>query len=227
MYYYKVEEDIVKKFEIEFNLEEMKKLRSEIIEKCSYITHESKEKTMCNCSNFTDIREYMGNEHIKLLKYEKVGSYTIEDFYGDFVYNEYKIEYLYYTFPKLVDLIDKLIEGDTKVISEIFNPSFDEPISKQDIILKEQQEVIEILNKRNNGDIKKELEKLNEIEQKLEECKKEQELNKNRIPVNEYYLKAQSLIILKNICTIKQQDLLNIFEFFEEDVDKVKQYAKR
>lgn len=220
MYYYKVEKDIVRKFEIEFNLKEMKKLRGEIIERCSYITHKCEETSKL-------IGEYLKDEHIRLIHYEKLGSYTIEDFYGDFEYVQYKAEYLYYTFPKLVDLIDKLINGDTKVISEIFNPNFDEPINKQDMILEEQKKIIESLNKKNKGNIKKELEKLNEIEQKLEECKKEQELNKNRIPVNEYYLKVQSLIKFKDICTIKQQDLLNIFEFFEEDVDKVKQYAKR
>lgn len=220
MYYYKENQGQIEKYEVSFDSEKLKKLRREIIEKCSKITYK------CEIV-IAPFGKYFKDEHIKSLKYEKLRSYTIEDFYGDFEYDEYKIEYLYYTFPKLVDLIDKLINGDTKVIGEIFNPNFDELINKQDIILEEQKKIIKILNEKKNGNIKKELEKLNEIYQKLEECKKEQELNKDQISVNEYYLKVQSLIKFKDICTIKKQDLLNIFEFFEEDVDKVKQYVKR
>lgn len=220
MYYYKENKKNIEKYEVSFDSEKLKELRSEIIEKCSKITHK------CEIV-IAPFGKYFKDEHIKSLKYEKLRSYTIEDFYGDFEYDEYKIEYLYYTFPKLVDLIDKLINGYISVIDEIFNPIIDEIPNKEKILLEEQNKLIDSLSKKKNGDIDKELDLLKESQKKLKEYVEEKKLNKNQVSEDEYYPKVQCLITLEFIATIDKQIIVDAFEFFNGNTEKIKQYVKR
>lgn len=222
MYYYQKENEEIVKYHIILDEDNLKKLRSEIIEKCSLITHKHYKTT--NTPNEYDY------EHIKNYKENKVGVIEYNDFYCT-KEDEYLVDYDYYEHPKLVSLIEELLSGNTKIIKELKNPNI-ECLNEEEVLLKEQQKIIKKLN--NCKDISKQIELLTKNQQKLLEYKKQKELNKNQIPVEPYYKKVLDCITMKKVNSISM-DLVNEYTNFfmsvstnniDEKVNKVLEKKK-
>lgn len=119
MFYFKVGNEIVEKYQVKFNKEEIEKLRENIIYNCSNIVH--REYRSDYSPRFID-RNLIRNFHATLVG-EKEYFEETRDVYL-FSYDEYEP-------PYLIKLIDRLLKEDTTVLEEILNyeikskPSFD------------------------------------------------------------------------------------------------------
>ena len=222
MYYYKKENDEIVKYQIILDEESLKRLRSEIIEKCSLITHKYYKTT--NTPNEFDY------EHIRNYKEKKVGVIEYNDFYCT-TEDEYLVDYYYYEHPKLVNQIEELLSGKTKIINELKNPNI-ECVNQEELILKEQQKIIKKLNNCKN--ISKQIELLTKNQEKLLEYKKQKELNKNQVPVDSYYKKVLDCITMKKVNSISMNLVNEYINFFisvssnniDENVNKVLEKKK-
>ena len=222
MYYYQKENEEIVKYQIILDEYTLKKLRSEIIEKCSLIIHKNYKTT--NTPNEFDY------EHIRNYKETKVGVIEYNDFYCT-TEDEYLVDYDYYEHPKLVSLIEELLSGNTKIINELNNPKI-ECINEEEMLLKEQQKIIKKLN--NCKDVSKQIELLNENQEKLIEYKKQKKLNKNQVSVIPYYLKVLECITIKEVNSISMDIVDEYINFFmnvstnniDEKVNKVLEKKK-
>ena len=107
MYYYKIKKNSIIKYKVILDNETLIKIRQEIIEKCSHITHEKYETTKRPNKLDTD--------HIKNYKETKVNEITFKNYKTE----EYLVEYDYYHHPKLILYIDSLLKGNTNIIEKI------------------------------------------------------------------------------------------------------------
>lgn len=201
MYYYTKREEKIEKYEITFDEEQLKKLQKEIIKNCSEIVHIKEESDYS--PRFTT-KEY-NKGLIKNLNSKNIG--TKEYF------EETRTMYLYtydrYIPPKLVELIDKLLDDDVTVLGEIFN--YNE--SKTNEILKIEKKINKVshkLDKIDNLDTKGKKKKLIELEELLEEKKK---MEKESKLIIEYYNELISLIECNLIDSISIKAIQKVEEF--------------
>jgi hypothetical protein len=110
MNYFRKEEYFIVKYQVMIDEEKLKKLRWEIIDKCSLITHK--------CYKTTHRPNEFDYAHIRNYKEKKVGVIEYNDFYS-MPEDQYLVEYDYYEHPKLISLINLLLEGKVNVIDEI------------------------------------------------------------------------------------------------------------
>lgn len=206
MYYYNIENENIIKYEVSIDKENLEKLKREIIEKCSEISHIHEEAV--------GLPNYRNYDHVRNYKYEFLRKVERNDFYGTTL-DIYLVDYDYYEHPELAKHIWYLLRGDTSIISQIINPKI-ENIDEEKNIMNEQQQIIEILNNNKDTDITKQLELLKENQEKLKEYKAKKELNKNQVSVEPYYQKVLDCISFKEISKISLQDLLNIQEFLSQ-----------
>ena len=201
MYYYTKKEEQIEKYEITFDEEKVKKVQKEIIDNCSEIVHEKYENDYS--PRFTS-REY-SKGLIKNFNSENIG--TKEYF------EETRTMYLYtydkYIPPKLVDLIDRLLEEDVTVLDEIFNYNDIKSPSKID---KKIKKLSSKLDKIDNLDTKNKKKKLNELEELLKE---KQKLQKQLANINGYYQDLISLINFSLVDTISISELEKVEKFLE------------
>jgi len=133
MYYFKIKEDSIVKCQVNLDVEKLRQLRTEIIENCSQITHEKYETTKLPIQT-----EHIKNYHEKKLDkpYKTEKDRIIEMLFGIVDIDTYLVEYDYYHYHKLVELIDRLLEGNTyviKIIEDMRNTQLDE----EDLTLKQ------------------------------------------------------------------------------------------
>lgn len=222
MYYYKIKEELIIKYEVKLHIETLKKLRNEIIDRCSYITH--KKYTTTQPPNKWDF------EHIRNYNEQKVGIRQYNDFYSPSE-DEYLVEYDYYEHPRLVSLINSLIKGNISVIDEI-KYTDEEKIDKEKILLDEQKKLIQDLNMLDSEGINNQIRLLTENQEKISNCYKEKELNKNQISSNEYICKILSCIKFKEVSSISLEKVLEVQDFFnsifiKKELNKTLKLEKR
>jgi len=206
MYFYKIENDEIIKYQVCLDEETLKKLRSEIIERCSLIKH-IKQVTVSLPNKY----DY---EHIRNYSEKFIRKVDKDDFYGT-VYDEYLVEYDYYEHPLLVSLIDRLIKGETKVIGEIENYKIDN-IDYEQILLEEQKEIINKLSDIDSKKISEQIELLNINQEKLLNYQNQKILNKSQISVNDYILSVLSCIKQTKIISIPLNYIINVQTFFQD-----------
>lgn len=114
MYYYLIEDKYINQYLVTIDIETLKKLRKEIIDNCSTIKHINRKTTI--------EPNYYCDEHIKNYKSKELGMRSYNDFYSQDEM-EYLVDYDYYEFSILVNIIDELIKGNTKIIDELNNPN--------------------------------------------------------------------------------------------------------
>lgn len=205
MYYYKKEDNEIIKYQVFLEEESLKKLRSEMIERCSLITHK--------CYRTTQTPNKFDYEHIKNYHEKKIGIIEYNDFYS-MPEDEYLVEYDYYEHPLLVSLIDRLIKGETNVIDEIEKYKVGN-IDYEQILLQEQQEIINKLSNINYEKINEQIELLNKNKEKLLNYQKQKILNKNQISANNYIPIVFSCIKQTKIASIPLNSILDVQIFFE------------
>lgn len=205
MIYYKIENENIVKYEVTIDIESLKKLRSEIIYKCSRITHE--------CYKTTKTPNYFDWEHILNYHEKKIGVIEYNDFYSS-PEDEYLVEYDYYHHPNLVKWIEKLIDGKTYVIEKIENMN-EQPIDEEAILLKEQQEIIKDLMNIDNQEINKKIEVLTASQEKILNYQRQKKINKNQVSINDYKNKVLACIQFEKIDRMPIKTILEVQKFLE------------
>ena len=195
MIYFKKNDELIEKYQIIFNKEKVEKLKSEIINNCSFIKHEEYESDYS--PKFTD--EIIRNFKCSLTGKKKDYFEETRDIYL-YSYDEYKP-------PYLVELINQLLKGNTKVIDKILKYDTSTTSNLDDKIRKLNQEFIRI----DPENITKKKAKLDEIEELL----KTKELNKNQQSIEFYYNELMKLINIVLIDSISVNELNKIEEFLE------------
>lgn len=215
MYYFKKQEDFIVKYSVMIDEEKLKKIRWEIIDKCSLIIHK--------CYKTTHRPNEYDYEHIRNYKEKWLGVIEYNDFYS-MPEDQYLVEYDYYQHPSIVSLIDCLLEGNINVIEEITklqDYNIQSEIEKEELeLLKEQNEIINNLNNIQIDKRSKQIELLNLNQIKLQNFKKKKELNINQVSEIIYCSKVLECISLTKIDAIDINKILLIKQFFSYSAEK-------
>ena len=107
MIYFRKNDEVIEKYQVDFDKEEIEKLKKEIINNCSFIQHEEYESDYS--PRFTD-------EIIRNFTYTPTGK---EKEYFEETRDIYRYSYDEYKPPYLVKLINQLLNGNSKAIDEI------------------------------------------------------------------------------------------------------------
>lgn len=204
MYYFLKKENKIEKYAIDFNREELQRLKVEIINNCSEIEHKEYESTRIpKRDDYLKIRNY---KEKKIGKVEGKG-YSPDKTLYHFSYDEYE-------YPYLIILINRLLNGDIDAIYEINNPNIEKEKTSFELRIKEASNKI---NQIDNLNTQVKIHKLNELQKLIETAK----LNEQQKSVYEYYKKVQSLLIIKYESSIDVNILLNIQEFFGVQLNEI------
>ena len=195
MLYFRKNGEVIEKYQVNLDKEEIEKLKNKIINNCSFIKHVefasdySPRFTNEIIRNFTCVRTGKQKEYFE----------ETRDIYH-YSYDEYKP-------PYLVKLINQLLNGNSKTIDEILNYDISTKSSIDDRINLVNQE----FNSIDPEDITKKREKLKELEDLL----KEKELNKNQQSIAEYYDQLIGLIKFDLIDSLPISELYRVESFLE------------
>lgn len=197
MYYFYENDYYFFRKEISIDKEKIEQLKKQIIENCSRITHTEYDSDYAPHINNLLVRNYS------------------EVFVGYKEYFEETRRIMHYSYdlliqPKLVKLIDRLLNDDISAIEEIINYDYKSEITIDDII-KAKNEELEIID--NNSYAKK-----IEVLKKLEKLMYDKELNKNQQSTEKYYHKLLSLIVEKKAIQYRKKDLREFLDFFDADL---------
>lgn len=198
MLYFRKNDEVIEKYQIDFNKEEVETLKEKIINNCSFIKHEEYESD--HLPRFTG----------KIIK-NYIHTYTgKEKNYFEETRDIYLYSYDEYNPPYLVELINQLLNGNSKAIDEILNYDISTKSTidyRIDLVNKE-------FNKIDTKDISKKKEKLKELEELL----KEKELNKGQQSIESYYNQLIELIKFNLIDSLPISELDRIESFLEIDL---------
>lgn len=195
MIYFRKNDEVIEKYQISFDKEKIEKLKKEIINNCSFIKHEEYE---------SDYSPIFTNKIIRNFKYTPTGK---EKEYFEETREIYRYSYDEYKPPYLVELINQLLNGNSKAIDKILNYDISTKSTIDDRIDLANQE----FNKIAPEDIIKKREKLKELEDLLNE----KELNKNQQSIDVYYNQLVGLIKLDLIDSLPISELGRIESFLE------------
>lgn len=195
MLYFRKNDEVIEKYQVSFDKEEIEKLKKKIINNCSFIKHEEYESDYS--PRFTD-------EIIRNFTYTPTGK---EKEYFEETRDIYRYSYDEYKPPYLVELINQLLNGNSKAIDKILNYDISTKSTIDDRIDLANQE----FNKIAPEDITKKKEKLKELEDLL----KAKELNKNQQSIDVYYNQLVGLIKFDLIDSLPISELGRIESFLE------------
>lgn len=217
MYYFYNNGKTIFKQEITFYKDDVNKLRKEVINKCSFITHKEYD---------SDYEPNIDERYIRNFTRKFVG------------YKEYFEEYrriYHYSFdqlniPYLVSLIDRLLKNDSTVIYEIDHYDYTSEYNIDNEIKQKQLEC-ELCNNKNYS---KKIELLKELERLM----KTKKLNRNQLSTKDYYYNLLSYIQRKNICELDKKVLDKVSSFIDINIsikdgivipqqNDIKQYTKK
>lgn len=212
MYYYKVKNNLVYKYNIVLDIKQLHDLKNEIIDKCSFISHKCFKTTnpVEKCVNY---RNY---------KKTKIGVKTYDNPPDTYNHHpdedEYLVEYDYYDFPMLVHYIVDLLSGNTSAIEKIIN--YKEDVNgfnlEEKRVLEEQDKLIKELSTETSEDISKKLELIANNHKRIMAYKKERELNKNQVPASSYIKKVLSCINMKEVGIMPLASILESQKFLKD-----------
>ncbi len=198
---YVKEKDRIKKYDIEIDKERLEGLKIKIINDCSIIKHVKqtvREDCKTNDYDFMHVRNY----HARLIN--KISN---NDFFGPPLISIYEEEYDFYEEPKIVGLIDEVINGKDKKVLELLEYK-DEELDYESL-----EDKLKVLLSKNNKDTYK---FMKEMEELIEQC-----INtRYQKPVSTYLSEVQSCIKLILVDEISYQDYLRVYKFMDEDFQK-------
>lgn len=195
MFYFKQNDNVIEKYQVEFDKEELLNLKQKIIDDCSFIAHEEYE---------TDDRPKLDDKIIRNFKCVDTGK-TQEYFYG--TSKIYLYSYDVYIPPYLDTLIDELLNGDSKVIDKILNYDIYDKLILDDQINSLYQEIIK-LSPENSKERKFKL-------YNLEGLLKLKELNKGQQSIEPYYNQLIELISFNLVDSLPISETSKIDSFFQ------------
>ena len=195
MLYFRKNDDVIEKYQIDFDKEKIKKLKQEIINNCSLIKHIEYE------SDYTPI---LSNEIVKNFTYTRTGK---EREYFEETRDIYHYSYDRYEPPYLVELINQLLNDNSKVIDQILNYEISSESTIDDSIELAYKEFKEI----DPENVTKKSEKLKELEDLL----KAKNYNINQQNIDLYYKELIELIKFNLIDSLPINELNKIESFLE------------
>lgn len=193
MLYFRRNGEVIEKYQVDFDKEEIEKLKEKIINNCSFIEHEEYESDYS--PRFTD-------EIIK--KFTSTPTGKVKEYFEE-IRVIYHYSYDKYKPPYLVKLINQLFDGNSKAIDEILNYDISTKSSIDDRINIVNQELIEM----DPENITKRKAKLKELEDLLNA----KNLNKNQQNIDVYYNQLVGLIKFNLIDTLQISELSRIESF--------------
>ena len=195
MLYFRKNDDVIEKYQVDFDKEKIEKLKQEIINNCSFITHIEFE---------SDYTPRLSNEIIRNFKYTPTGK---EKEYFEETRKIYHYSYDRYEPPYLVALINQLLNDNPKVIDQILNYETPSKSTIDDNIDSAYKEFKEI----DPENVTKRAEKLKELEDLL----KAKKLNINQQNIDLYYKELMELIKFNLIDSLTLSELNKIESFLE------------
>ncbi len=197
MFYYKINNDLLEKYQVDFDSEKLRKLCNLIIDDCSSIKHYE--------YNSDYAPYYLDSKLIRNLVTTNTGRVKEYDMETRYIYH---FSYDKYEPPHLVSLIYGLLNNDPQDLYEILNYTIENTKLSLD-------SKINTLNQEFNQidleDISKKKEKLKELEKLL----KLKELNKNQKDIEAYYNQLISLIKFELVDSISISEINRIEEFLK------------
>ncbi|MGN1378991.1 MAG: hypothetical protein ACI4XR_01155 [Bacilli bacterium] len=213
MLYYKNGDECIEKYQISFDEKIIQNLLEEIKFKCSRIVHvEYDDIFQVRVAQEMIGKCYFNDSYFKNIHMEKIGVREYNDFYS-FPEDIYHYSYDIYYFPKIVYVINSLLNGNQSAIEKIFNPNIQDTFNYDEKI---NSLSIQIDNTP-NIDLKTKFELL----YKLENLINEKELNSKQINEKKYYDKLKSLIKLTLIDKLPL-DVKEKYENFYENGSRLK-----
>ena len=197
MYYYKVRNNVIEKFEVKFDIIKVEELRKRIINDCSEIEHKEYKSDYDPTFNFELIRNFK-REDTKEKK-----EYDVE------VRRIYKYSFDLLKPPYLVELMDGLLENHSYVIEKIikYKPSKNLSINDQIKIVSKE------LDKIDNENVKEKKEKLEELEKLL----KSKKININQKDEMSYYKEFLELLKIELVDAISIEELDRLSSFLDTE----------
>ena len=206
MYYFRIKDGYVIQYSVQIDIDRLKKLRTDIIENCSTIQHmHYKTIRRPNQYDTEHIRNYRQN-FVRVIQYNDIC--TPDDI-------EYDVEYDQLIHHEMVSYIDLLIKGNTCVINKIDDVQ-DASYDKEMLLLEEQEKLIKDLNSCGHKEVQSIVLLLNQNLEKLAQCSKEKELNKNQSPITFYKKQVLECIHLKEVSKLSLNYILEVQEFLNE-----------
>lgn len=197
MFYFKIGNEVVLKYQVIYNGEEIEKLREDIIHNCSHIVH--REYYNICPPHFTD-KSLIFNYKSMFIR-EKEYFEETKDLYL-YIFDEYEP-------PYLIKLIDGLLKEETLVLEEILNYKVEEKISLDEEINLVNQEYL------NADNVFERQQRLKELESLLNQ----KNLNKNQQSTELYYQKLLSLIKFDLIDTLSLSVLERVEAFYSKNME--------
>ena len=194
MIYFKKCDDIINKYNIVFDKEKMNDLKNKIINDCSYIKHV--EYTGEYEPRFKDV-SLIRNYDCTFVRKEEY-TYEVRDVYH-YEYDEYKP-------PKLVLLIDRLLNDDITAIDMIVDYNITNEYSIVDEAYKLKEE------------IEKEKDVTEEKKELLKQLEKDRIVNKNQKNIAPYYIELLEMITYELVDYLSVNDINKIESFLEVDL---------
>ena len=197
---YTKEDALISKYLIEVDVEKLKKMRQEIIDRCSIIRHYEIDKYKKELENWKD--NLLNNNSFEIRNY-------IEKNVANFnTFNEViHVAYDAYCYPYLISIIDGILNQDISKMYELLEPNFDlEPFTID--------EELKILAHKWS------LDKQNK--QLLNICRdllKQKDYNLNQISVRDYYFKVMDLLTIQYISSKNFNSCEKHFEFANKNAD--------
>lgn len=212
MYYFVENKDIVEKYLVSFDKEEIEKLKIKIINNCSEIVHHEYDGTHGpNQFDYLKIRNYK-ERFIRIQESRDTLQYPDQKIYH-YSYDEYK-------FPVLVSYINELlIKENVLILDKIFNENDEIKTETYDDKIKKASDELDTID---NLDIDKKRVKLDEL-QELLQLKK---LNEKQESIDLYVDELKRLITLDLVDTISKIEIDRVNNFFENKADLKKQTNK-
>lgn len=201
MFYYLKKKGNLEKYTVDIDYDALKRLRLEIIFRCSEISHIEQ--------NTTTTPNYFDYERIQNYTEKKVGR-TDGGFYTP-AEDIYHVSYDYYEHPYLISIIDRLLKDDKSAISEILKPDY----SKERDSFEKRISCLE--NEINNIPTCNTSAKVSKLKE-LEELIKKAELNKKQASVKRYYSKVKKLITFTLVDTMSSKDIQKVGDFIEKNL---------
>ena len=195
MFYFRKNGEVIEKYRVHFDKDEIAKLKKEIINNCSFIEHKV---------YVSDYEPRFTNEIIRNFTCTPTGR---KKEYFEETRELYQYSYDEYKPPYLVELINQFLNGDSKAIDNILNYDISTKSTLDDKINLANKE----FNKIAPEDISKKKEKLKELEDLL----KAKELNKKQQSIDLYYAQLIGLIKFDLIDLLPINELVKIETFLE------------
>lgn len=197
MYYYVQNGEYFEKYLLSFDVNELTKLRDEMIEKCSRIVPNQIGELNHIMKDFPDRKL----TNLKDLGISRIVSRGTEP---DVTYHKYS--YTIYYYPEEVILINELLKGNAQVYHNI---KFKEKIDYEKLINEKDEKINAIANRKT-------VTKMAAL-QDLDTLINESNASKNQLGTIAYQERFEKIVNLKLLKQIKVSDIKEVLNFFNSD----------